>query len=88
MQGYQAGAAEVCTPHKKPRGRPQHWRHKRFNRRLARVRVSVEHTISSIKRLGVLRQTLRMRRTHAADTVMLIGCGLHNFRQTQKALSV
>jgi len=88
LQGYQAGAAEVCTPHKKPRGRPQHWRHKRFNRRLARVRVSVEHTISSIKRLGVLRQTLRMRRTHAADTVMLIGCGLHNFRQTQKALSV
>jgi hypothetical protein len=47
----------------------------------------VEHAISSIKRLGVLRQTLRMRRTHAADTVMLIGCGLHNFRQSQKALS-
>lgn len=87
LQGYEAGAAVVCTPHKKPRARPQHWRHKRFNRKLARVRVPVEHTISSIKRLGVLKQTLRMRRTNAADTVMLIGCGLHNFRQAQVELS-
>jgi hypothetical protein len=88
LQGYEAGAAVVCTPHKKPRGRPQHWRHKRFNRKLARVRVRVEHTLSSIKRLGVLKQTLRMRRKNGADTVMLIGCGLHNFRQSQIGLSV
>jgi hypothetical protein len=87
LQGYEAGAAVVYTPHKKPRGRRQHWRHKRFNRKLAQVRVRVEHTISSIKRLGVLKQTLRMRRKDCADTVMLIGCGLHNFRQTQVELS-
>ena len=88
LPGYQAGGAEVRTPRKKPRGRPLHWRHRRANRRLARVRVGVEHTISSVKRLGVLRQALRLRRKDAADTVMLIGCGLHNYRQSQKVLSV
>jgi DDE superfamily endonuclease len=87
LQGYEAGAAQVCVPHKKPRGRPLHWRHRRANRKLARVRVGVEHVISSVKRLGVLRQTLRMRRRNAADTVMLLGCGLHNFRQAPRALS-
>lgn len=87
LQGYEAGAAVVRTPRKKPRGRPLHWRHKRANRQLARVRVGVEHVIGSVKRLGVLRQPLRMRRRNAADAVMLLGCGLHNFRQTQCELS-
>src|ERR1043165_4302509 len=61
LQGYRAGAATVCTPHKKPRERPLHWQHRRANRKLAQVRVAVEHVFSSVKRLGVLRQPLRMR---------------------------
>lgn len=87
FQGYEAGTGTVCTPRKKPRERPLHWRHRRANRKLAQIRVDVEHVIGSVKRLGVLRQPLRMRRTGAADRVMMIGCGLHNFRQTQAALS-
>jgi len=87
FQGFEAGAGAVCTPRKKPRGRPLHWRHRRANRKLAQIRVGVEHVIASVKRLGVLRQPLRMHRKGAADRVMMIGCGLHNFRQTQAALS-
>lgn len=87
FQGYKAGAARVCTPHKKPRGRPLHWRHRRANRRLARERVPVEHVLASVKRLGILRQPLRARRPTTADRVMLIGCGLHNYRQDQKAVA-
>lgn len=88
FQGYQAGAAHVRTPHKKPRGRPLHWRHQRTNRKLARARVPVEHALASIKRLGILRQALRARRRTTADQVMLIGCALHNYRQDQRALAV
>lgn len=88
FQGYQAGAAEVRTPHKKPRGRPLHWRHKRSNRKLARARVPVEHALASVKRLGILRQPLRAKRRATADQVMLIGCALHNYRQDQRALAV
>jgi len=88
FQGYQAGAAEVRTPHKKPRGRPLHWRHKRSNRKLARERVPVEHVLASVKRLGILRQPLRAKRSATADQSMLIGCALHNYRQDQRALAV
>jgi hypothetical protein len=88
FQGYQAGAATVRTPHRKPRGRALHWRHKRNNRSLARERVPVEHVLASVKRLGILRQPLRAKRRTTADQVMLIGCGLHNYRQEQRALAV
>ena len=88
FQGYQAGAAEVRTPHRKPRGRPLHWQHRRTNRKLARERVPVEHVLASVKRLGILRQPLRAKRRTTADQVMLIGCALHNDRQDQRALSV
>lgn len=87
FQGYQAGAAEVWTPHKKPPGRPLHWRHRRANRKLARARVPVEHALASVKRLGILRQPLRARRRATADQAMLIGCALHNYRQDQNALA-
>ena len=87
FQGYEAGAARVCTPRKKPRGRSLHWRHRRANRQLARERVPVEHVLASVKRLGILRQPLRARRPTTADLVMLISCGLHNDRQDQKAVA-
>ena len=87
FQGYEAGAARVCTPRKKPRGRSLHWRHRRANRQLARERVPVEHVLASVKRLGILRQPLRARRPTTADLVMLIGGGLHNYRQDQKAVT-
>lgn len=80
FQGYKAGAARVCTPRKKPRERPLHWRHRHANRKLARERVPVEHALASVKRLGILRQPLRAKRSTTADLAMLIGCGLHNYR--------
>ncbi len=86
FQGYEAGAAQVRTPRKKPRGRPLHWRHKRSNRKLARERVEVEHVLAGVKRLGILRQPLRARRRGTADQVMVIGCALHNYRQEHRAL--
>ena len=85
FQGYKAGAAEVWTPRKKPRGRTLHWHHRQRNRKLARARVPVEHALASVKRLGILRQTLRAKRRTTADTVMLIGCALHNYRLDQAA---
>lgn len=85
FQGYEAGAARVCTPRKKPRERPLHYRHRRANRQLARARVPVEHALASVKRLSILRQPLRAKRRTTADVVMLIACALHNYRLDQKA---
>ncbi len=85
FQGDRAGAAEVRTPRKKPRGRPLHWRHRDANRALARARVPVEHVLASVKRLGILRQPLRAKRPATADLAMLLGCGLHNYRCARAA---
>jgi hypothetical protein len=38
-----------------------HWRHRRFNRLLASNRISVEHTLASVKRLKILRDEFRNR---------------------------
>ena len=80
FQGDKAGAARVCTPRKKPRQRPLPWRHRHANWKLTRERVPVEHALASVKRLGILRQPLRAKRSTTADLAMLIGCALHNYR--------
>lgn len=87
FMGFTAGKAQVRTPHRKPPNRALHWRHKRANRKLARERIGVEHAIASVKRLGILRQTLRAKHRATADTAMLLGCGLHNFRLDCRAPS-
>lgn len=80
FEGLRVGAAGVVTPYKRPRGRKLHWRHRRFNRMLAGVRIGVEHTLASVKRLRILRDEFRNRRQGMVDAVMEIGCTLHNFR--------
>ena len=87
--GLDAGGAGVVTPWKRGRGRRLHWRRGRFNRQLASERIAVEHTLASVKRLRILRDEFRNRRTGMVDQVMEIGCTLHNFRweSRQQALA-
>lgn len=80
--GLEIGAAVLITPWKKPKGRKLHWKRRAFNRLLARERVGVEHTLSSVKRLRILRDEFRNRRKGMADEVMVLGCALHNYRWT------
>lgn len=78
--GLEPGAATLITPWKKPKGRRLHWKRRAFNRLLGRERVSVEHTLASVKRLKILREEFRNRRRGMVDEVMVIGCALHNYR--------
>lgn len=82
--GLDAGAATLVTPWKKPKGRRLHWQRRAFNRRLARDRVRVEHTLASVKRLRILRDEFRNRRKGMVDEVMGIGCALHNYRWSSR----
>lgn len=86
--GLEAGGAGVITPYKRRRGRKLHWRHRRFNRLLAGVRIGVEHTLASVKRLRILRDEFRNRRKGMVDAVMEIGCTLHNFRCERRQWAV
>ena len=80
FEGLGAGAAGVVTPWTRRNRNTSHWRHRRFNRLLAAHRIVVEHTLSSVKRLRILRDEFRNRRPGMVDEVMVIGCTLHNFR--------
>ena len=52
---------------------------KRFNQKLAKERVVVEHTISRLKKFRVMTHTFRNHLQHY-DTMTNIVCGLTNFR--------
>ena len=89
FEGLEAGAAGVVTPWTRRNGRRLHRKRRDFNRLLASVRVEVEHTLASVKRLRILRDEFRNRRAGMVDEVMAIGCTLHNFRweSRQRALA-
>ena len=53
---------------------------KENNRKLSKVRVKVEHAISGIKRSQIVKDIFRNTKDGFSDLVMVIACGLHNFR--------
>lgn len=51
---------------------------------MSRIRVRVEHSLAGAKRARVLKETLRNFRSNFSDSVMELGCGLHNLRVRQR----
>src|SRR5690348_17257425 len=53
---------------------------KRTNRKLARIRVHVEHVLSGVKRSRIVKDVLRNTKDGISDSAMEAACGLHNLR--------
>ena len=70
----------AIIPHKKPKGKELTKQQKDENRDKSKIRVGVEHSISGIKRMFTLKYKLRVKKYYQHDQLMLLGCGLHNFR--------
>jgi hypothetical protein len=70
----------AILPHKKPKGLELTQKQKDENKDKSKIRVGVEHSISGIKRICTLRYKLRVKKYYQHDQLMLLGCGLHNFR--------
>ncbi len=64
---------DVLMPHKKPRGKPLDAVWKAINRAISRLRVGV-------KRRHIVADLYRNTKAGFEDAVMLLACGLHNFR--------
>jgi len=47
---------------------------------LASTRVVIEHSNSGIKRLKMIKDTIKVHNTEFRDTIMVVACALHNFR--------
>lgn len=70
----------VVMPTKKPKGGELTEDQKHENTQIARVRVRVEHAISGVKRLRIVKDKVRPWVDDFRDFVMELACGLHNFR--------
>ena len=53
---------------------------KRTNRKLARIRVNVEHALAGVKRSRIVKDVLRNTKDGVSDSAMEAACGLHNLR--------
>lgn len=51
-----------------------------MNRKLARIRVKVEHALSGAKRCRIVKDVLRNTKAGVSDAAMEAACGLHNVR--------
>lgn len=72
--------SENLSAEKKPRNGELTASEKQNNRKLSRIRVKVEHAIAGIKRSRIVKDVLRNTKEGFSDLIMVIACGLHNFR--------
>lgn len=71
---------QVIMPDKKPKGKELTKEQKESNTQIAKVRVKVEHVMSGIKRLRIIKDKVRAFANDFRDQVMQTACALHNFR--------
>ena len=72
----------VKMPTKKPKGKELTHVQKQENRKISSFRILVEHVIGGVKKCRIVKERFRCRKFGFDDLVMLIACGLHNFRIT------
>src|SRR5262245_24145988 len=65
---------------KKPPGGQLTEAEKRTNRKLARLRVNVEHALAGVKRSRIVKDVVRNTKEGVSDSAMEAACGLHNLR--------
>lgn len=70
----------VEMPFKKPRNSELTFSQKIYNKIFNSTRVVIEHANSGVKRLRMLKDTIRIHSTIFRDLIMAVACGLHNFR--------
>src|SRR5215471_16427627 len=57
---------------------------KRTNRKLAQIRVQVEHDLAGVKRSRIVKDVLRNTKDGVSDAIMEAACGLHNVRDERR----
>lgn len=81
--GYQGYAPEnviIKMPVKKPKGKELTEEQKKNNVTISRIRIIIEHINCGVKRCRIVKDIFRSWITDWRDEVMLLACGLHNFR--------
>jgi hypothetical protein len=80
FQGYEPAVSKTYQGKKKPPRGELTAAEKRTNRKLARIRVRVEHALAGVKRSRIVKDVFRNTKEGVSDSVMEAACGLHNLR--------
>ncbi len=80
LQGFESAEVTIIQPFKKPRGGQLSDEQKAYNAFVARLRIRIEHAIGGVKRFRIVKDKLRLWRDDVRHAIMLVCCGLHNFR--------
>ncbi len=80
FQGFTLPDVHIVQPKKKPKGGELTEKEKEINRKIASIRIRVEHAIGGVKRYRIVKDKLRNWKKGFCDLVMETCCGLHNFR--------
>jgi hypothetical protein len=80
--GHPPENVNVKMSAKKPKGKELTDVQKEGNRKISSFRILVEHAIGGVKKCRIVKDRFRCRKFGFDDLVMLIACGLHNFRVT------
>jgi hypothetical protein len=78
--GHAPDGITIEQPHKKPKNKELSFSQKLYNQMLAGTRIVVEHANSGIKRLRIVKETIRIHAPEIRDLLMKIACALHNLR--------
>jgi hypothetical protein len=80
FQGFFRPGITIVQPKKTPRGGELTPSEKATNRRIASIRIRMEHAIGGVKRYRIVKDTIRLLKDGIRDSMMETCCGLHNFR--------
>lgn len=78
--GHQPAGLLVEMPYKTPRKGELSFSQRLYNRMVSGERVVIEHANSGIKRLRMVKDTIRLHGWWVRDIVLEVACGLHNLR--------
>ena len=68
----------VEMPKKKPRGKPLSYEDRENNKTISAIRITSEHAIGGIKRLGCVKDTYRNRIGNLEDKFIVVSAGIWN----------
>jgi len=86
--GHSPPGVTIRMPTKKPKGKELTAEQKEENRKISSYRIKVEHAIGSVKVYRIVKERFRCTKHGFGDDVMLIACGLHNFKVSLKTNTV
>jgi hypothetical protein len=74
----------VSMPKKKPKGGHLTDEERAENKKKSSVRILIENALAGVKRMRIVTDTFRNRKTGFDDQAMLVSCGLWNYHLTMR----